>query len=74
MHPLNDMLYDCLGIDFGIGLDDIIGVITLMLTFAYHKVNGLSLPRLFNVSSPFLPETMISRLPLESDPGFGTYK
>ena len=30
-------------------------------------------PRLFNVSSPILPETMIE-FPLESDPGFGTYK
>ena len=64
MHPLNDMLYDYLGIDFGIGLDDVIGVITLMLTFAYHKVNGLSLPRLFNVSHNKAPWGSVTLKPM----------
>ena len=48
--------------------------IDLPWNFTFFNVKSLTFehveyppPRLFNVSSPFLPETMISRLPLESE-------
>lgn len=55
LNPLNEFLYNSMGFDTGVGLDDLVGVLVLLLTFGYHKLNGFSLPRLFNVSHKKAP-------------------
>ena len=55
LNPLNDFLYASMGFDFGVGLDDVVGLLVLLITLGYHSINGLALPRLFNVSHKKVP-------------------
>ncbi len=55
LDPMNDYIYEAFNRDVGFCLDDIVGTMVFLGTWMYHKVNNLTIPRLFNVSDRNVP-------------------
>ena len=55
LDPMNDLIFSAFNIDTEFCLDDIVGLMTLLCTWIYHRVNNLAIPRLFNVSEKSAP-------------------
>ena len=68
LDPLNDFIFGLFDHDVGFCLDDIVGLMVLLCTWMYHKVNNLAIPRLFNVSEKNAPWGEVTLSPHQ---GFG---
>jgi membrane protease YdiL (CAAX protease family) len=66
LDPLNDLMYSRLSFNAGFCLDDIMGVFVLFNTWLYHRVNGLSLPRLLNLSEKRAPWSELTLKPMHA--------
>ena len=65
LDPVNDFIYEAFNRDVGFCLDDIVGMIVLLGTWMYHKVNNLAIPRLFNVSERNVPWANVTLSPYQ---------